>query len=52
MIGSDPTSSYAYLPTFDLGHIETIDYDFIPETTHFLQLERPADLRGRDVRVS
>lgn len=42
VIGSDPTLSYAYLPTFDLSHMETVDYDFIPDTTHFLQLENPA----------
>lgn len=43
VIGSDPTLPYAYLPTFNLSHIETVEYDFIPETTHFLQLERPAE---------
>ena len=43
VIGSDPTLPYAYLPTFDLSHIETVDYDFIPETTHFLQLEKPQE---------
>ena len=41
VIGSDPTLRNTYLPTFDLSHIEAIDYDFIPETTHFLQVERP-----------
>ena len=43
VIGSDPTLPYAYLPTFNLSHIETLDYDFIPDTTHFLQLEKPAE---------
>ena len=43
VIGSDPTLPYAYLPTFNLSHIQTVDYDFIPETTHFLQLEKPRD---------
>lgn len=46
VIGSDPTLPYAYLPTFNLSHIETLDYDFIPETTHFLQLEKPAECVG------
>lgn len=41
VIGADPTLSYAYLPTIDLGDILTIDYDFVPEATHFLQLEKP-----------
>ena len=43
VIGSDPTLPYAYLPTFNLSHIQTVDYDFIPETTHFLQLEKPRE---------
>jgi len=43
VIGSDPTLPYAYLPTFNLSHIQTVDYDFIPETTHFLQLEKPQE---------
>ncbi len=43
VIGSDPTSTFAYLPTFNLSHIQSIDYDFIPETTHFLQLEKPEE---------
>jgi len=43
VVGSDPTLPYAYLPTFDLSHIRTVEYDFIPETTHFLQLEKPAE---------
>ena len=46
VIGSDPTLPYAYLPTFNLTHIETVDYDFIPETTHFLQLEKPEECVG------
>lgn len=46
VIGSDPTLPYAYLPTFDLSHIGTIEYDFIPEATHFLQLEKPAECAG------
>lgn len=41
VIGADPTLPYAYLPTFDLHHVLTVDYDFLPEATHFLQLENP-----------
>jgi len=41
VIGADPTLPYSYLPTFDLSHVLTVDYDFLPETTHFLQLEQP-----------
>ena len=43
VIGADPTLPYSYLPTLDLSHILTVDYDFLPEATHLLQLERPAD---------
>ena len=43
IIGADPTLPFAYLPTFDFRHIMTVEYDFLPETTHFLQLEKPAE---------
>ena len=41
VIGADPTLPFSYLPTFDMTHVLTVDYDFIPETTHFLPLENP-----------
>ncbi|MYJ86092.1 MAG: alpha/beta hydrolase [Rhodobacteraceae bacterium] len=40
-IGADPLLPFSYLPSFDLNNILNVDYDFIPETTHFLQLEQP-----------
>ncbi|MCY4587227.1 MAG: alpha/beta hydrolase [Bryobacterales bacterium] len=43
VIGADPTLPYSYLPTLDLSHILTVDYDFLPETTHLLQLEQPKE---------
>lgn len=43
IIGADPTIPYSFLPTFDLAEIMTVDYDFIPDTTHFAQLEKPAE---------
>ena len=43
VIGADPTIPFSYLPTFDLHEIMTLEYDFIPETTHFAQLEKPAE---------
>ena len=43
IIGADPTLPQAYLPTFDPGHVSAVDYDFVPETTHFLQLEKPGE---------
>lgn len=42
VIGADPSARYSYLPTFDLSHVEGLDYDFVPDTTHLLQLEQPA----------
>ena len=43
VVGSDPMMTFAYMPTFNLSHINTVDYDFIPESTHFLQIEHPAE---------
>ncbi len=43
VIGADPSAPYSYLPTFDLSHIEELDYDFVPDSTHLLQLEQPAE---------
>ena len=43
VIGADPTLPFAYLPTFDFSDVITVDYDFIPEATHFLQLEKPKE---------
>ncbi len=42
-IGADPTLPYSYLPTFDMGDILSVDYDFLPDTSHFLQLEQPQE---------
>ena len=41
VIGADPTAPYSYLPAFDLSDLTTVDYDFIPDSTHLLQLEDP-----------
>ena len=41
IIGADPTLSHSFLPTFDLSEITDTDYDFIPDASHFLQLEQP-----------
>lgn len=43
VIGADPTLPYSFLPTFDCSDIAKVDYDFIPEATHLLQLERPRE---------
>ncbi len=41
VLGADPTLPFSYLPTLDLNDIMTVDYDFVPDATHFLQLEQP-----------
>ena len=41
VIGADPTLPYSYLPTLDPGDVFTVDYDFLPDASHFLQLEQP-----------
>ena len=43
VIGADPTLPYTFLPSFDLGHIGAVDYDFVADATHLLQLEKPVD---------
>lgn len=43
VIGADPTLPYSYLPTLDLSDVFTVGYDFVPDATHFLQLERPEE---------
>ena len=43
VIGADPTVPFSYLPSFDLSDITTVNYDFLPETTHLLQLEKPQE---------
>ena len=43
VVGADPTVPFAYLPTFDLSHATVVDYDFVPEASHFLQLENPGE---------
>ncbi|MDE0391795.1 MAG: alpha/beta hydrolase [Rhodospirillales bacterium] len=43
IIGSDPTFPQTYLPALDQRLASAMDYDFIPETTHYLQLEKPKE---------
>ena len=43
IVGADPTLPHAYLPTLDQQTASAMDYDFIPEATHFLQLEKPKE---------
>ena len=41
VIGGDPTILFSFLPSMDLRHLTALDYDFIPDATHFMQLEKP-----------
>lgn len=41
VIGADPTVPHTYMPTMDFRELMFIDYDFVPEASHFLQLEKP-----------
>ena len=43
VIGGDPLAPFSFLPTVDPDMIVKVGYDFIPETTHFLQLEKPEE---------
>ena len=42
-IGTDPTEPYSFMPSMDLSELVGLDYDFLPETTHFLQMEKPEE---------
>ena len=41
VIGSDPVAPHSFLPTVAMDEIVALNYDFVPDTTHFLQLEEP-----------
>ena len=43
IIGADPMLPYSYLPALDFSDMMEVDYDFIPEATHLLQIERPEE---------
>jgi len=43
VIGADPTLPFSYLPSLDLSDVFTVDYDFLPDATHFLLLEQPQE---------
>ncbi|MCY3631649.1 MAG: alpha/beta hydrolase [bacterium] len=43
VLGADPTVPSSYLPSLNLSDISNVDYDFLPESTHFLQLEHPEE---------
>ena len=42
IVSSDPALLDPNAPTFDYGDAD-VDHEFLPETTHFLQLEKPQE---------
>ena len=40
-ICADPTERFSFMPSINLSVLDSLDYDFLPETTHFLQMEEP-----------
>ena len=47
VIGSDPTVRNSFMPSMDLSVLVALDYDFLPETSHLLQLEEPEECAAR-----
>ena len=47
VIGADPTLPYSFWPTFNFAELMQVDYDFVPEATHFLQMEKPGECVAR-----
>ena len=43
VMGADATLPYSYLPSLDMTDIMSVNYDFLPDTTHFMQLEKPKE---------
>ncbi|MDE2861089.1 MAG: alpha/beta hydrolase [Chloroflexota bacterium] len=43
VLGADPTLPHSFLPAMDLSGMYGVDYDFLPDATHLLHLERPRE---------
>ena len=41
VVGSDPTTSFTFLPSMAFNELVRMNYEFLPEATHLLQLEEP-----------
>ena len=50
VIGADPTSWFSFLPSMTAGGVTAVDYDFVPDTTHYLQIEKPDECAALLVR--
>ena len=40
-VGGDPTVPFSFMPSMDLSELVDLDYDYLPDATHFMQLEEP-----------
>ena len=49
IVASDPTSPIPDAPAFDFGNA-AVDHEYLPETTHFLQLEKPEECAASMLR--
>ena len=47
VIGSDPTVRNSFMPSMELGELVALEYDFVPDASHFLQLEHPEECARR-----
>ena len=47
VIGADPSLPYPIWPTFNFAELLDMDYEFVPGTTHFLQVEKPEECVAR-----
>ncbi|MXZ89893.1 MAG: alpha/beta hydrolase [Chloroflexi bacterium] len=43
VVGSDPTTSFTFMPSSDFNELVRMGYDFLPEATHLIQLEEPEE---------
>ena len=41
VVGSDPTTSFTFMPSMDFDELGRMSYEFLPDATHLLQLEQP-----------
>ena len=37
---------YSFMPAMDFSSLLQVNYDYIPDSTHFLPLENPAEFIG------
>ena len=50
VIGADPSSWFSLPPSIIVEGATAVRYNFVPETTHYLQLEKPGECAALLVR--